>query len=494
MSTSDAVSQSDETTYTEYIDRWLTDFKQMADSVFDSEKELYLIAISRKMPRFFSWLMHQKAHDSWRNDISRILSHSEYVTEHALPFLFSGKNPDTYEVIVVDDSMVLGNTLNIVTSDVETYTNGKKPMVSVIVSCKNACTTLISSDTISLPNMVDEIEISKWLDFVSRKNCESELPIDIVFPIIHFEGVTSETYEKECLANLSEDDWYILDGDDRPRSVNILLDDELVEMTSLDFSKSRAYFLEDKVKLAVFSPYAIEQSTLSKEQVFQDYRLNAIWNLILLNIALRGEDRTQITLIVVLNYLHAINTYRRNRSQIVPSGAENVRLECSDLQLIFGKKLTLELYAALTSALTGDFNEPIVYVRVGLPSMSVPKELVEAYDIQRTLLATSHMIVGEYEKVVEDLFDQARYDKNILGQNVSIYHKMHSRFFETFDSIENLLQRYYDVIDFYKSINKVMDRLIDEGKIIPKYIRVVSVEGVIFWRRYFTSAYSSVEL
>ncbi len=476
-----------------YIRNWYAQFKEIVYRIQKSGRKLYVIAISRKMPRFFSWLIKNER-TLGIEGLRDILESADYSTEHSLPFLFQKENPASYEVLVVDDSMVLGNTVRRVSEDVIAYTNGKKPIISILVSSETAYVSPKSIQELHTPNIVEDSLITKWLDFVSSCNAKSELPVDVEFPILHISGSKKEAYRRQIQDALPNNQWYELNKEGIETSINVLLDEEIVELTSLDFAKSRCFFYKDEVKLSVFSPFAIMQSAIFEGYIFRDKTMNEIWERINLSVTKRNEKRTYQSLVVIINYLNAINTFRRNKDLIHAHEASDCEIKVGDLQLLIGKNLANYLIGSLSSLLFEDWKQGFIVIQPELPSLYAPKELEFSYIIQRKLIASQRRADRNVELLIKNIFDQARYDKSIMGRNTTVFHRMHSAFFETYDSIKQLINFYFTVENIYLEINKSIDILIDEGKIIPQYVQVLNNQRETYWRRFFTSAHSSVEL
>lgn len=476
-----------------FIAEWYNGFKEIAQNILKSGRKLYIIAISRKMPRFFSWLTRHEA-EYGIVGLREILDSAEYTTEHALPFLFTEDTTDDYEVVVVDDSMVLGNTVRRVSKDVVAFTSGKKPIVSILVSSDNGYIDMGYIKNLHCPNKTRDEIVAQWLDFVSRCNAKSELPVDVEFPIIHISGTSIESYRNQIEKTIPASDWYELKGDALSTSINVLLDEEIVELTSLDFAKSRCFFYKEDVKLSVFSPFAILQSSIFGGYIFRDPNMNWIWELINRSVRLRSEKRTYQSMVVVINYLNAINTLKRNKELILPQDANDWKIRVSDLQLIIGKKLAIQIISQLSALLSDNHKQSFLVTHTGLPDMYVPKELETSYILQRKFLAAERRGDHNIGLLISNIFNQARYDHSIMGHNTSIFHRMHSAFFESYDSIRHLIEFYFTIENIYLEINKHIDYLIDNGRIIPQYVQVLNSERQTYWRRYFTSAHSSVEL
>lgn len=479
--------------YKKYIHEWYSGFKKLVNNILESGKILYIIAISRKMPRFFSWMRKNEASYGVEG-LGALLDKTEYTTEHAIPFIFNERQQSDCEVIIVDDSMVYGNTMRKVSDDVIAFTGGKLPYISVIVSGKEVNLNLIRNRGCHMPNITSNTEVSHWMDYVSRCNAASELPVDVEFPIVHLKNYSKEEYRKNFKSRFSEVNRYELNHHKTIESLNAILDTEIVELTAMDFAKLRCFFVEDEIRLVVISPLGVKQDSLNGDSPFTDERMSRIWAKITDTAIKKNTSRSANSLVVMLNYLHSLNTFRRNWDSILPPDWTDLSLEVSDLMLLVGKRLAECLVHDMAAYLIQEYRESYTVERTGLPSVYVPKELETPYKTQRYIIAAKERGGRNVNIVLSNLFNQSRYDKSILGQNVSLFHRMHSSFFESFDSLKELVHSVFDVENLNKEINKSVDSLIDAGKIIPKYIPVVNYQGELYWRRYFTSAHSSVEL
>lgn len=484
---------SESLTYENYIRDWYSGFKDLVEGILEAGKTLYVIAISRKMPRFFSWLKKEERYYGVEG-LGALLDKVEYTTEHAIPFIFNTKSHKEFEVIVVDDSMVYGNTMRNVSEDVWIYTGGKSPYVSIIVSGLEANMGLIKYKGYQFGAVVQNDEVSRWMDYVSSCNAAAELPVDVEFPIFHLDKFNQNSYyqkiEVEGLSAFS----YELGSQSVMKSCNILLDEDLVELTAMDFSKSRCFFAEDEVRIVVISPFSVLQNSIYDASPFRSDGLTDIWLKIRDSVALKRSYRTNKSLVVMLNYLHSINTFRRHINKILPTSWNHYSLEIEDLMFLVGRPLAEFLVEKLSAYLISNYRNTFVIVNPGLPSVCVPKELKTPYMIQRRMIASKQRNERNAYVLIGALFDQSRFDKSILGQNVTLFHRMYSSFFESFDSLKELVASVFDVENLDKEINKSVDALIDTGKIIPKYIRTSNSQGEVYWKRYFTSAHSSVEL
>lgn len=478
----------------EYIKRWYADFRTALETILSGGRKVYVVAISRKMPRFVKWML---AHNDilQLTGLESLLDSTIFTTEHALPFLFDEEmDMDSFEVMVIDDSIVTGYTMSRIVKEAALY-SGKHPIISAIVTVKDAFTEIEISDTRLLPNIVSREDADMWLRFVAESNYESELPIDMVFPIFHLNGAGLKVYQDMCKKKLEPSKYYELGKDENHKSVNILLDEALSDNTLLDFSKGRIFFGPNSVKLAVFSPSAISSEDLENDSLFADNEnLNRVWQTTCNRVHHRMETRSRSSLVVMINYLYAIIAFLRNKQYLIPNEDIDYQLNEKDLALLVGDDLAEMIFPDLCSSLHDRDKGRTVFQLVRFPSILAPEELRNAYFIERTLIAARHAREKDMEAVIEDLFDQARYDKSILGQNTSVYHRMYSTFSETYESIEYLLQLHFDGNAIQKTVNRKIDQLIDIGKVIPVYECVDGNDGFTYWRRYFRSAYSSVEL
>ncbi len=479
--------------YKTYISNWYSGFKKLANDILESGKHLYVIAISRKMPRFFSWLVKREDYYGVEG-LGDILDKAEYTTEHAIPFIFGKDKESEYEVIVVDDSMVYGNTMRKVADDVADFTGGKSPYISVIVSGTKVNLGLIKHKGIQTLNINTDEHVSEWMDYVSKCNAASELPVDVEFPIIHLKNCKNNTYKQHFDSHFSQDERYEINRTNTVESLNVLLDREMVELTAMDFAKLRCFLIEDEIRLVVISPLSIRQESLQDDSPFTVEKLSGIWSSIKASVINKGSYRTSNSLVVMLNYMHSLNTFRRNWDTILPEDWNHISLEFSDLMLLVGKNFAKILASEFARYLMQEYRERYTIERISLPPVFTPKSLETPYKIQRNMIVAKERNGKNVEHVLTNIFDQSRYDKSILGQNITLFHRMHSSFFESFDSLKSLIHSAFDVENLDREINKTVDSLIDAGKIIPKYIPVINSQGELYWRRYFTNAHSSIEL
>lgn len=509
----------------EIVEHWVNSYIQQIETLTNpaeessatDQKTLYIIAISRKMPRFIDWIEKQflQNRPELKEKYSSAVSKCRLTSEIALPFLFTNATDDELsktDVLVIDDTIVLGNTMRTVASNVEDYL-GRPPHVSALVAKRDFMAHQLSASSVNIQTIIpsDDI-IEKWMRFVCDSNRSTCLPIDVEFPILYSDADIAHIEE---LLKFKKDDSYSV-GKDSTRSFNILFNSSDLRDYKIDFSKLRVFKNGDKTKLSFFAPRFIRQQRMEDPSLFKNSLISRVWNKILKKFRLLSQSVTRgyQSLAVAINYLYSLSSYNENIGNIRNFPAAYV--DSKDLNFLFGSSLSEEIKSDLSEILKKCEVEPKVLGEVDLPDSFVSEDLRNSilnqafgnsladtdianeykdykFEVQRLYILSKHEF-NAYTKVIKKVFDLSHFAKGLLGSDSGFFHQIHSTFFETFDSMNNLLAQGGNGLNFYMLINKSIDDLIDKGYIIPRYKAVRSSTGEIFWRRFFTSSGASVNI
>lgn len=490
-------SESKESEHYTYVALWVDAFMHEIENLIDSAdgKRICVVAISRKMPRLLNWIERRFLEGERKEKYLQLRDKFELTSEIAIPFLscqFAENNGAIGEWLIIDDTIARGFTITTVAQDIQTYF-GVKPRVMAVVSKQAFSPGQLNASKVITPTILaSDSAIQNWMNFICECNLSTSLPIDVEFPVLY----TCEAY-KELSHLWFDGQWqsYRVEHDDAiAESINFFSESKDLRDYKIDFSKIRIFDGIKERKLSVFAPRFLRQSIIEQEDVFRNEQMAAIWIRMLSyyrcseHKSLRGYQ----SLAVAINYLLSLSTFNEHTRDIDKLPVFRIKKE--DLNLIFGLELATELENPINNLLEERIVEDNILGFVELPDMIVPDKLSESYTYYRLMALAKNINEPDFQlKVIEEVFDLTHFVHGVVDELDSIFHVWHSEIFESFDSIENLFLQ-GGVVDSRVPINKCIDKLIDTGRIIPKYEKTRTMEGEVFWRRYFTSSYSTVNL
>lgn len=488
------------TRYYDIVERWLYRFMDKIKVLKNSSSEIYVVAISRKMPRFFNWIENCFLVDrpELKNLYNQTKSQYYLTTEIAIPFIFRGSNVEAQDctaVLVVDDTVVIGNTLRTVSSDLDAY-YGKKPQAMAFVSKGDYTPTQLGVATFESAAVIQsDVELENWIKFVCDCNLSSSLPIDVEFPIL-WPADKNHTIDslidniKTGMPDVFEDYKIFYDTESDYYSYNLVDLSSSLRDYKIDFVKLRFFKKGDNFNLSVFAPRFIRQSEMLNPLLFEQPSFKKAWDAILENIDTDRYKKSRLfqTLAVCINYLNSLSTFNK----IGREGNPNTTFEVKsyDLSLIFGPILADRMLSLISDVITSKQIEMLPLGPINLQNMLVPEAFSSKYLVHRNL-AMMNSKSGDVDTILEKIFALSDLAKGIIGISGSIFHMMHSVIFESFESLIKLCmprkRQHEDMI----AINKWVDTQIDKGGIIPKYIEL-SNTGEQYWRRLFMNSSSNL--
>lgn len=484
-------------------DWWNSLEKKLTDAATQG-KEVVLIALSRKMPRFLCWFKNHFHLFSQNPDSKNILDNVELTTELAIPFIFTERSLEKIEFIILDDIIIHGTSLTSVADELF-FLSQRKPRMSCIVRLDKAKSpnNIPLSDFDNIP-VVSEEEANKFSDCLSKIVSDNQLPIDMEFPVfkIRKQGLTGNEISNiiEKFLQSEEHKNYISKiyptGNGRfaidfKHKANVGL--------NVDFAKVRFFRKESKVVFEVINPLVFSgddiRSTSSK--IFPHEFYQAIWErtTIKIRVLLREgtvnqnlipdsvKDNFTRSLAVWVNYLYSVSSLAKNIDNIIPKDLLNyIALSTYDLSLILGKGMSdIAVPMIKTLIVTKDYCVSLKDSVSGALSWFAPDSF---YNDILALKRMSAIIKEKAENVYEGIFKFQHYSNPKFSNRYRAFERLF--FGETFDSLLEALYPGFDEKDNTIPLRAWIDENIDEGYIVPKYERQRSVSGEItYWRRYF---------
>lgn len=482
-----------------FVRDWFESFIDKIEDLLNSEdnKRVRVIAISRKMPRFLNWIeqVFLEERIELKKRYALIKDKFELTSEIAIPFLprqDSSRSNFVSQFLVIDDTIVLGNTIRSVTSEIERYF-GVRPIVSTIVSRRPFCSEELKASSVFTPTILySDSDLESWMNFVCQCNLSTSLPIDVEFPLLY----TDESLDNVC-GYFQTDQSYVIEhnchNSIKIKSYNILIGQDDSRDYKIDFSKIRFFKSKEKTKLSVFAPRFVRQGNITSNELFKEKLMANVWGIILDAYLQSGKTsyRGFQSLAVAINYLLSISTFNEQIREL--EGFPYVNIDKKDLFLLFGSELTELIEGEINGILDKRLVETKILGAVKLPELISSERLSGPYDQYKLITMAENKTESKKQYIIESVFDLSHFTKGVVNQLNSIFHIYKSEIFESYDSLESLFLK-AGITDEYILINKSVDNLIDEGKIIPMYKSVEAENGETFWRRYFTSSCSNANL
>ena len=488
--------------------RWSKSLVSQIDTLLKKGKKVYLIALSRKMPRFFHWLKFQDTEEI--RPLLEILKNENVIliSEYAIPMLYALSSEDDkarMEAIVVDDAIIFGLTINRVCLEWLGYT-GKKPGISALVRLDgdSLFPALEDSWTADIPRQQLNI-LCNTIENISQRLMSTSLPIDMEFPLIW----ASKSFEdmKNDLEGSDFDGvncYSVFSGNENntKESFSILFDKSKFWPNNNDFVKIRLFPKEDCTLIETIGPNEIGRHQLSDMYFFSDEDYNQLWNLVLISITkgsfienhpegILGFNKDLLTycvytrifstLAVWLNYLVSLAFFIRNLNAL---SLDDVSLSVNndDICLLLGDIVTENVTFELNKIITQAIQTDNASIDVALPIYASPESVKEQYD---RLVATVVTPGKSIELNLDEIYKISHFSGPI-NRVETISMIGHHTIGETFESLSQKLYKFFFEDDTREmKVHAWIDRRIDECRVAPKYELVTGSDGKKYFRRFF---------
>lgn len=497
-------------TYTDFlrnVKKWADNLCKMIEDIKSRGMEPILIALSRKMPRFIDWVIETKA-DSILSDYTvKTIEKTELTTELALPFLlFQSSSKAEREFIIVDDIIIHGTTIKSVVKDIFLLAGDRYHLSCLFRLEPTELISYIGVFEFVRITPVSESEADTYIDMISDIVENTQLPIDMEFPILELSahrGLSFNVLEEE-LKHVGLNNYAV--GDDNNRYSIDLPDPQAVGRNN-DFAKIRFFRKgkEDSI-IEIIAPHLISNQALLTtsidKRLFKDNGFfQAIWERATLKIRHdlsqpkngyegQWEDmKSNFTrsLCVFANYLYSLSIFSLY-GNLIDNGFckqpfKGARLSKKDLELILSADLSDIIYPLLENICeSGDFFRSMMDSVLNLPHKFSPSAYSNDWE-RNTII--SCLTADSAKKALSRIFNYQHYS-NPKFKNPYL-NKERLFFGETFASLIKTIKSYFPRIDASVSVNAWIDENIDGGYVVPKYEKVKSSDGVVYWRRYFHS-------
>lgn len=470
------------------IEQWHAKLSRHIESSLLESKKVVVIALSRKMPRVLGLI---KNHILSPDELSMsFLERCEVTTEHAIPFVLH--QAENQEVIILDDIMNTGDTVQAVVNDVNEFTENEPTVFSLIQS---ATVRPIEGVRSCITGQVfSKEQLSDCFEFIARYILEEGLPIDMEYPILCL-----NSKDNSKIYNQLPDTLRIA----YPQSIQyqvshklsdnyvLILEEETNKLYNNDFAKLRFYENEDTLKVVSFSANVLSEYDLRQESMFESPVYDRLWKIVWDEACRKRmkEDKWQAqssrvyrTLVVWANYLHSLSSFNRNKKNFSSKTGDEFKVVLDDLTLILGGSLAKKMLPEVNDIIRKGEISPSTREFLKVPACLVHERISKAYDFYKfsicrksdTVDSALHeifMMAGTLQKNAEQLTPP-------LDDNTPIQ--------ESFVSLVNSLRKGFGSMSLSpEKIYHWIDQKIDEGKVVPRYERVKDEDGNAYWKRYF---------
>lgn len=507
---------------------WLYRLIEAIEDVRANGKHVFVVAVSRKMPRLFDWLKKQDDIDfgiihgmdfSDRKRVAAYVDSLEITTEHSLPFLFRDEDPDSREVFIVDDIIIHGNTIRKVSRDVFSLT-GRRPKVSAIFVKKNSGNfPYADTNLIDHIRRIDDTECRVANEFIANCIMKTSLPMDMAFPIIHLKQEFDEVREwlmaacEEHGIETSDVD-HALDGF-TCRSLSMRVTEGGLKGYNNDFVKLRLFDKhEEGCLLVVYAPNRIPYNSLFGDAPFNDTDYRTVWDefqhrcMVVANRDSHLSDifdsfwaerniemRCTLSMTLIENYLMSLSVFNRlSETHRFPA---DIRFEGEirkdDLRKIAGdRNLTSAMHRAATRILESGETSPFAREDTPVEDCIAPFDLTEEYDAVKQRI--SYESREEPATMLRRIFNLQANPAALGVKTDDIEDPETMGFGESFASLVSALTQYnrMDAEEAMGIVHNFIDSGSDEGRISSFYAMANTPSGETFMRRFFRAGSNSI--
>lgn len=505
--------------FDEIVNRWSESLNSQIDELQKDGKNIYLVALSRKMPRFIHWLGGSGL--AMERHIRSLFTAPQnsgvtLVTEYALPIIFQGKSSDELAntaAIIVDDALIYGETANKVCTE-WVGLSGRRPEFSALarLSGKSLYSVYESKESEKIPSFSLD-ELTDLLESISSRLTSTSLPIDMEFPLVYV-PLPFEELKNHILENKPENwiSYAVMSGSDGNlhESFSILLEDEKSYTFNNDFAKARVFPYGNGCVIESCAPNALNLANLDDEGLFHNTQYKELWNAVRSRVmevdtvkefdnAFSALDRDFFdyfvffrkiyTLVLWANYLLSLSTFVRHKDMLVPQGVE-AKVEEYDLRLLVDTRLADEFSMKVNYIISSGIISDSTRERVALPIYISPDDLEDQYERIVVESVTSDKSI---EENLDAIFRISHFSNTALIDKSRIKSYGHHTIGETYESLMRRLFTYFhDEPSCEKRIHEWVDRRIDECRIAPKYELVYGSDGKPYFRRFFLAGSNTI--
>lgn len=504
-------------------EHWKNQFEKLVLELLAQGLQVIFVAMSRKMPRLIE-MMNQLFPEGKLKDF-------QFVSEHTLPYILGNFDSERQRIVIADDAMYYGSTINRISGYIRAIT-GQKPYVCPVV-VSEVVGELSHAKVYKTDNQIIHVEN---IPFLTTSNADWIIrlcrPIDVEFPILHFDipsGQDNKDKYEKLSSLLSE---HFNDCDVYP--IEHIVYDEKCEQIPVcsynvlprkespydrwnkDFCKIRFFVSGNKIQIISFAPGILPENVLDDTYpLFTDGRIQQLWeevrrakvgiwpdelpdaieNDLLVDVIENAYKKQCVrSKILWVNYLASFLYLLERKEAIVKTISEvygketanNPKITEDDTRLL----LPVDKVEDITKKLTDYFKEGRkdnssfngLHSAVLANQELAPDEYVYSYS---KTLSRNLMRCRTADEALSVFFSsQHFFINNGRLSNDALQRTQRLGFGITYTALENILAFPIGIKGLWQSIHRWIDKNIDEGTVKPKYERV-KVDGKAYWLRMF---------
>lgn len=500
--------------------------------------DIVIIAIARKMARLLEYFKGTS------HELSKLISDNKgisIITEHAIPTALSGANCDNTEIIILDDFIVYGDTVEIVSENVY-YLTGIKSKVIAMAASEDARFFSMwneivfpnrkSEDPIDLEAILNKSQIPAFTSRNSQHILSLCEPIDIEHTIFEIklseqqfkylkknaEKIISEIFQHATTYTIRH-----RNSETGEESINVTVcnDTHLNRVKNNDFNKFRFFIGQDHLSVVSYAPNIWDANDLAIERdlfVYSDlnrcwkYYKNQLSNISYNNVCIEDktlesilrqhfEERLELGCVIWANYLKSFENAlifqdeleslasritiidTPGLTDVSESASSPLTINRDNLNWLLGKNLVEDIYPFLQSAREKKDADTEIFgigVSEGDAEPLIPSVAKEQYHTDKV----SYLLMCPgVDTTLSMIFYKLWLDFGLAKKNIR---EERVKIGETYQSLERIFSIVYKLDNRLKAnLNRWIDQRIDLGIVVPKYESSNASLGRKLWRRYF---------
>lgn len=502
---------------------WKEQFEELVSKLLAEGKQVILVAMSRKMPRLIEMLNHLFPEGELKN--------FQFVSEHTLPYILGNFDSERQCIVIADDAMYYGSTINRISGYIRSIT-GQKPYVCP-VAVSEVVGELSHAIVYKTDNQIIHVEN---IPFLTTRNADWIIrlcrPIDVEFPILYFDipsGQSNDNREEKLFdfLGMQFDDCevysinHIVYGEEGGQipvcSYNVLpRKGSRYDCWNKDFCKIRFFVSDNKIQVISFAPGILPENVFDDSSpLFTDARIQQLWeevreakvgiwpeelpdaieNDLLIDVIENAYKKQCVrSKILWVNYLASFLYLLERKEAIVKTISEiygketanSPKITEDDTRLL----LPVDKVEDITKKLIDCFKEGRkdnssfkgLHSAVLANQELAPDEYLYSYS---KVLSRNLMRCRTADEALSVFFSSQHYFiNNGRMSNDALQRTQRLGFGITYTALENILAFPIGIKGLWQSIHRWIDKNIDEGTVKPKYERV-NVDGKAYWLRMF---------
>lgn len=508
---------------------WIKPLVAIGRQAVSNNERLVVIAIARKMARLMEYHM---LHNSELSGLFAFGDDNKFpiITEHAIPFHLSDLGDGNIKIVVVDDLIVYGDTVETVSENIYAQT-GESSIVIAMAATEEFANNpphWVDTDYMKHIKPLSKDEIPSFAAKCSWDIVSLKKPVDIEHTILSV-SLTSDQLDKAkayleenlksvfCNAEVYSIVHHIpsfsesANGENDAISITVLFNNESDNINN-DFNKLRFFIGNNSIRIVSYAPNIWIGSDLKKDSFdFLSNELNECWRILTNHLnklkysseidsmtdsraAFRlksgFEYRNELSKVVLSNYLCSFENILKQKSSIITAlentlgSTPQIKICEEDLNLLIGSSFTKQIIVCLKEAYNNltyiekphytkwmqetDKYEPLVPTADRDTYMS---ERIRLVHLAPSLSSTLSLLFNYLRERFGLINNRKREDRIKIG--------------ETFESLQKLISQEPSYNNSLYEIHKWIDSKIDLGIVVPKYEQYTIPLGNYAWRRYF---------